>query len=530
MRRFFALLLTLALTASLFAGCAAEDTPYVPTGDALAAEDADLNAAVEEVETEPQEFSLAYYADRSLNPFTCSDYTNRTLFSLIYQGLFSVGRDYAAVPILCTRYDMSDNYKTYTFYIASDAAFSDGTALTLNDVLASYQAAQESDYYGGRFTHVSDISLTDGGITFYLSTPVEDFPQLLDVPIVKASQVQDETPLGSGPYILESTIAGAHLRRNPSWWCESSAQDLVVTASSIPLFAAESPIDIRDEFEFSDVGLVCADPCADNYADFRCDYELWECENGIFVYLACNVAYSQNGIFEDTDLRSILTYAIDRDKLVEDNYRGFARAATLAISPNSPDYSAGLAAKYEYDPVRFINSTSRIPKTDEPLRLLVNSDDSTRLRTARDIAEMLTECGLETVTVELSTRQYLNEIVKGAYDLYLGATRLSANMDLSPFFRPYTELSRNGVSDPTLYELCKDALENHGIFYNLHKAVADDGRIVPILFCSYAVYADRGLLTDLAPSRDNVFFYTLGRTDADALIPIDYTADPAAVG
>lgn len=319
-------------------------------------------------------------------------------------------------------------------------------------------------------------------------------------------------------YILESALTGAHLRRNPSWWCESSA-DLVVTADSIPLIAAEDPISIRDEFEFNDVGLVCADPCADNYADFRCDYELWECENGIFLYLACNVAYSQNDIFEDASVRSLLTYAIDRETLVEDNYRGFARATTIAISPNSPDYSAGLAAKYEYDPVRFINSLSRIPKTDDPLRLLVNSDDSARLRTARDIADMLTECGLETVTIELGTRQYKNAIVNGTYDLYLGATRLSANMDLSPFYRPYTELSRNGVSDPTIYELCKDALENHGNFYNLHKAVADDGRIIPIMFCSYAVYADRGLLTNLAPARDNVFFYTLGRTDADALAP-----------
>ena len=62
-------------------------------------------------------------------------------------------------------------------------------------------------------------------------------------------------------------------------------------------------------------------------------------------------------------------------------------------------------------------------------------------------------------------------------------------------------------------------------FYNLHKAVADDGRIIPILFCNYAVYATRGLLTELQPARDNVFFYTLGRTDEDAQIPIDYSDD-----
>ena len=53
-------------------------------------------------------------------------------------------------------------------------------------------------------------------------------------------------------------------------------------------------------------------------------------------------------------------------------------------------------------------------------------------------------------------------------------------------------------------------------------AVADSGNIVPILFGNYTVYATRGLVTNLSPSRDCVFFYHLGRTDADALIPIEY--------
>ena len=36
------------------------------------------------------------------------------------------------------------------------------------------------------------------------------------------------------------------------------------------------------------------------------------------------------------------------------------------------------------------------------------------------------------------------------------------------------------------------------------------------------IYATRGLVTNLSPSRDCVFFYSLGRTEKDALIPITY--------
>ena len=522
MKRMIILTICLSVFLGLLSGCAAENSPYVPTGDALIYDDSELDATVSDEDAEPQELSLAYYADRSLNPFACKDYTNRTLFSLIYQGLFSVNRDYEAVPILCDRFEINEDYDQYTFYIASDATFSDGSRVTIDDVLASYNAAKESDYYGGRFTHISDISLSgDGGITFSLSTEMESLTLLLDIPIVKATEVNAATPLGSGPYVLESSVTGARLRRNQGWWCTNS--DLVVTASSIPLVEAESNTQIRDEFEFYDVGLVCADPCSDSYADFRCDYELWECENGIFIYLGVNVAYSD--VFEDNaNLRANLTYAIDRDSLAENNYRGFARAVTLPASPSSPYYSTGLAAKYEYDPVKFVQAVSAIATPEEPVELLVNRDDSLRLRTARDIADMLTESGLETITVEKNSHDYLEYITAGNYDLYLGQTRLSPNMDLSEFFRPWGEMSYNGISDAAIYSLCKDALENSGNYYNLHQAVANDGRIVPILFCSYAIYAERGLLTDLQPSRDNVFFYTLGRTEDDALIPIDYSA------
>ena len=519
MKRLLILLLSLCLTLSAFSGCAAEDNPYTPTGDALVYDDTDLSQLNRDEEAEPQEFSLAYYADRSLNPLLSTDYTNRTLFSLVYQGLFSVNSDYQAVPILCDRYEVSSNYKVYTVYLREDARFSDGSAVTVEDVLASYETARKCKYFKGRFTHITDISGSGSAIVFTLNVEMENLLLLLDIPIVKASQVDAASPLGSGPYMLEETFTGAHLRRNADWWC--SSPDLAATASAIPLVACNSPTDIRDQFEFEDVGLVCADPCSDSYADFRCDYEVWDCESGVFLFLAVNVRYSE--YFEDNSkVISKLTYGIDREALVEDNYRGFAQAVTLAASPNSPYYSNGLASKYTYDPVQLVNVVNNAKKPEEPLNLLVNRDDSLRLRTARDIAAMLTECGLETVTVEKNSSDFQAYILAGNYDMYLGQTRLSANMDLSPFFKPWGDMSYNGISDESLYSLCMDALENSGNFYSLHQAVANDGRITPILFCNYAVYAERGLLTDLKPARDNIFYYTLGRSEADALIPIDY--------
>lgn len=518
MKKILPLILVFSLVLSLLTGCVPEDRPYEATGDALADEDADLNATDPTGSGANQELTLIYYPDRSLNPFTCSDFTNQVVLSLVYQGLFNVGRDSEVVPILCDTYECSASYRTYTFYLNNNATYSDGTKVTLEDVQASFQAAKDSNYYGGRFVHINSFEINGEGFTVTLDTPMEDFLLLMDIPIVKASQVEAESPVGSGPYVLGQSLAGPYLRRNLEWWC--SSPDLDATADSIPLVVAENNIQIRDQFQFGDVGLVCANPCSDSYADYRCDYELWEVDTGIMVYIGCNVAYSD--IASNPALRAALTYGIDRDYLVKEYYNNFAEAVTLPMSPSNPYYSTNLASKYQYDPVNFISTVAKAGMPGEQVELLVNSDDSLRLRVARAIANSLTDLGLDTITVEKSTNEYTALLKAGNYDLYLGETRLSTTMDLTPFLRTWGNLTWGGMADPNLYTLCQAALENSGNFHDLHKAIADDGRIVPIVFLNYAVYATRGLLTNLQPSRGSIFYYSLGRTEADALIPIDY--------
>lgn len=514
MKKITAWLLIAAMICTLLSGCGSdEEEAYVPTGKGLYVEGQDLEEYLGE-EKEEQSLTLAYYPDRSMNPLIGNNISNRALFSLIYQGLFSADANNNVTPILCSRYQVSPDNKTYTFYVESTAAFSDGTRLTINDVLATYEAARTCDYYKGRFTFVNSISLNEsGGITFYLTTPYENFPLLLDIPILKASEIDAEYPLGSGPYSFHTSTAGAHLTRVRTWWANTT---IPVTADTIPLVAATDQAEIRDEFEFGDVGVAVANPMSDSFANYRCDYELWEVDSGVFLYLGCNVNFSD--YFKDSDvLRKALTYAIDRETLIADNYRGMAWAATLPASPNSPYYSKTLAAKYEYDPMKFIDLIRdfKIPEDDDGdeqrLRLLVNSDDSARLRAARDIADALTELGIPTGTLESSGNNYSAVLAAGNYDMYLGQTKLSPNYDLSNFYG-WGNLSRGGITDQTIYGLCQDALANSGNYYNLHEAVANDGKIIPILFGYNNVYATRGLIDGMSPSRDNIFYYTLGKT------------------
>lgn len=523
MKRLICLLLVLSMLATLM-GCSRkiDNSGYVPTGNAILM-DGEEPTEAEETE-EAQNLVLAYYPDRKLNPLIGSDYTNRVLMSLMYQGLFASDNSKNVTPILCARYQVSANRRNWTFYLEENATFSDGSKVTAEDVVASYRHAMENDYYKYRFyKHLLNVEATaDGGILFQTDTDYQNLPLLLDVPIVKASDVDAAVPLGTGPYVFTETSSGAVLQRNPNWWCgglKIPARDLTIN-----LVAVSSPAEIRDAFQFggeNSVSVVCTNPMSDSFAEYRCDYELWEIESGYLLYLGCNILYSAH--FDDGTLRTFMTYGIDRESLAQSTYKGLVDVVTLPCSLSVPYYNKSLAAKYAYDPLKFIDRLSRykIPQkdgADKELRLLVNSDDSARTSIAREIASNLTDLGLPCVTMESGGTLFKNTIVAGNYDMYLGMTRLSPNMDMTEFFRPYGEMSRGGLSHEILYDMCLKALEDSGNFYNFYQKLAEDGRIIPLMFGYYNVYAHRGLMPDLNPSRDNVFYYSMGKTMEDILI------------
>ena len=244
-------LLAILLCAVLLAGCTGPGGAYVPTGDGLH-QDVPTVPTVPAPEQE-QELIMVYYPNKSLNPYTSTDFTNRALFPLVYQGLFSVDAQYNVAPILCKKYVVNKDMTVHTFYL-ENATFSDGTLITAADVVASLQAAQSGAAYSGRFTQVKSIlQADDGGVVVTTTTPYENLPILLDVPIVKATEVTSERPLGTGAYYYEDSIAGLRLCRRKSWWCYGN---LPVTASNIPLRQATSPSQIRDSFQFEDANAV----------------------------------------------------------------------------------------------------------------------------------------------------------------------------------------------------------------------------------------------------------------------------------
>lgn len=516
-----ALLLAMVMVLLCCVGCAS-DKAYVPTGGGLA----DV-APPTTMPTEPgveapgglnaaeASFSLAYYPDEGFNPYDCLNISNRMLFSVLYQSLFTTDSSFRVEPQLCQGFTVSEDLTTYVFTLAQ-ATYADGTALTAMDVVESLKMAKSTDYYEGRFRFIKSISEVDGNrVKIVTSTPMEQLPLLLDIPIVRYGQTDSATPQGTGPYVLEDTADGMVLTLRENWWCDVQ---IPLTAKRVNLMVGENPTQIRDEFEFGELGVSTADPGSASYADYRCDYELWDAETGIFLYIGCNI---ESKVFSQNQVRVALSYAIDRAELLSGCYNGFGKTAVLPASPDSPFYDQNLARQVRYDPEVLRQALAESNMTGKTVSLLVNRDDSVRLQAARKIGQMLTDCGLVVEMLEHNYTDYRAVLRDGNFDLYLGQTKLSPNMDLTAFFVEDGALSWGGMANATCLDMCRKALENSGNYFNLHQIVLRNGQLIPVLFRTHAVYADRGLAADMEPSRDNVFYYSMGRSinDVRTVVP-----------
>lgn len=436
---------------------------------------------------------IAWQTAQGIHPYVSTSIPNQAAMSLVYEGLFAVDADFSAHPVLCESCTASSDNTVWTFTLREGVRFSDGTPLTAQDVVDSLSAARNSSNFQTRFRNVASMTAdSDRTLTVTLTTSYENLPLILDVPILKSASIGYEVPIGTGPYY---PTAG-WLMPNDLWWGDKAT----VEKDRIRLVDVENTERARDEFQFGDVDLVYSDPTSSDSADYHCDYELWSCPTTVMLY----VGFNTNGrYFASKNLRCSLTYLIDREKLIVEQYGGFGLPTTLPCSPLCPWYDAALANEYATDELKFedmFRSSGVSPDPANPVKLLVTDNSNRRIAVANAIAEAMTDRGIKTVVETYDTLNFRYKLAIGEYDMYVSEIKLPPNFDLGCFFAAYGTASFGGIGSDTLLARNAKALENSGNYYDLYRMILRDGYLCPLMFKVNALYASRGLLGTHTPA------------------------------
>ncbi len=504
-------MLLLSLLVGLFAGCGSKR----PVSQAVTEETSPNVSTNKQQEEDTVEISgtygIAWQSNADMHPYTSTSVTNRAVIALLYESLFIVTGSFATEAMLCESCTVSEDGQTWRFTIKEGVKFSDGSELTAKDVRASIQSAMRSAVYGVRFEYVTSVE-TDGtyGLVITLSIPMENFPQLLDIPIVSADSVSAQVPIGSGPYYL----SGETLLRNPHY---DRTEFSAVTAEQFDLIEANNSMDVRNAFEFGGADIAYTDPVSSNASEYHCDYELWSCPTTVMQYIGFNIS---SLFFANQTLRSGVTYAVDRATIIAELYDGFGMSATLACSPLSPHYDNAMADLYGYNLGGFqsmqINSGLRATSM-QPARLIVNANSPKRVEAAEWIASAMGEVGFVVQVDALDEAEFREALTTGYFDMYLGEIRLPTNFDLSCFFASTGSANYGSSFHGAASELCKSSLKDGDNYYNLLNLVVRQGLVCPIMFKTDGLYATRGVLGSLSPSVSNIYVSGTGVALQDIL-------------
>ncbi|MCL1828863.1 MAG: ABC transporter substrate-binding protein [Oscillospiraceae bacterium] len=463
-------------------------------------------------------FSLNYDSRYSMNPITTRSKLNLMFGSLVYESLFEVDERFDYVPKLATECTSNDGV-TWFVFIDSGILMHDGSLLSAQDVVYSLQRAQRTETYGARLNTIYGISaMSDEMIMITLKYADMLFPALLNIPVIKSGTLNDDTPVGTGPYMLNRdrmTLERFPGHRNAD----------LMPVDTIYLKEYPDPENAISAYEDSVIDLVVNDPTGLSNLGYGTANDIRKFNTTSMCYLGIN---TESDFLKFANYRYALNYAVDRDYIVREIMRGYGVTSALPFHPASYFFSEGLNRKYDnYDldtcltvfnalNIKDHNNNGRLEfmVTGVPIEInidfIVNDDNTLKVKAARHIANGLSEIGLPVNLRELNWDAYIRALTNGDYDIYFGEIKLTADFDLNCLFRPDKEKNYGNITDPHYGKLIDIYLaapdeERKLRAEELCKYIYETAPIIPIFFKSMEVLTHRGVVSGLSPTQYDVF-------------------------
>lgn len=314
----------------------------------------------------------------SLDPAIMTGQPDLRVCNALFEGLTRYDpKTGEAIPGLAERWDISEDLKTYTFYLRSNAAWSTGEPITAEDFVYSWRRVLDpktaAEYAGqlffvknaeefntGKITDPAQIGVRALGPRVFeveLHSPVPFFLNLCSfgtlcvVPRRAIEQYGDRwlmhppVPV-SGPYLLGAWRLNdkIRLRKNPRYWDAANTQSEIVDL--LPITSPNTALNLFATGEADiiwDKTLVPTE-LLDELRE-RPDFHTFDYIGSYFIRF--NVTRKP---FDDVRVRRALTMALDKHRITERITRGGEKTATHHTPPGVAGYHP--PEGFAYDPAQ----------------------------------------------------------------------------------------------------------------------------------------------------------------------------------
>ena len=365
-----------------------------------------------------------------LDPATAQTARSWSIMGLVYETLVTTDEEFQIQPELATAWEQPDD-TTYVFTIDTSITFSNGRALTADDVVGSLQRQVDSmSVWSGQLGPVESITATgDDEVTVTLARPYAPFlAALANTPaaILPMQEINDgsldlqTTMLGTGPYLVESHRQDESwtFTANPRW---RGAGDLAVETLRLQIVDQESTRQAALREGNAGLANFVGIDALTQLADAP-DVRVVNQTQSDFYYL--NVNSQRDGSpLQDQDVRFAINTAIDRQAIADIVFAG-ETAPTGATPSNLPGACAVDALPSEQASLDEAKRTiEEAGAGGTALDLIVYTSEPVMGQIAQLVQQQLGEIGVTVNIEQFDTATYNARVFTaqpGDFDLSLG--------------------------------------------------------------------------------------------------------------
>ncbi|MGY3520533.1 ABC transporter substrate-binding protein [Micromonospora sp. PTRAS2] len=357
-----------------------------------------------------------------LDPHRTSAYYSFQVLENVYDTLVEPGPDLRMGPSLATKWTTSADQLTWTFTLREGVRFSDGSPLTSEDVVYSYERIiSEKLNQSYRFETVKSVTAPDPTtVVVALTKPTPNLLASLGgfkgVAIVDKANVESGAiktkPVGSGPFAVAGYTSGdsIQLTRNDNYWGAKPKLDGVrFTFVKDPTVALQNlrggEVQWTDNLPPQQVAAL-KENGGDVTVESRSSTDYW--------YLALNEGRKP---YDDVNVRRAIAFALDRDAIAKAAKFGQATVNQTAIPKGSSWHFE--YAPYRHDPAQARQLLGQAGVSGLTLDLMVTTEYPETVSAAQVIAAQLSDVGITVKIRTLDFAQWLDEQGKGAFDAFL---------------------------------------------------------------------------------------------------------------